>query len=508
VRERRGGVVSCVHDMDGTAADGGPSSGRPVSKSPASLSGAELQRARRLFLGLCAIYACALLALYALGLFGFLWKTVVVPSLFIVAYLAGRFRAFVRDWAVFLGAVALFDSCRGLIYGVIQKLELPVYMHYAIAAERALFGGTVPSVTLQRALFAEREIGTLEKSLVVVHASHFLMFLCFALLVWLVRTESFARFKLAMVIVMYAGITCYLIAPTVPPWMASNRFYVLPEITQMPRQIYNLSVPTLAHSFDTNPIAAMPSLHTAFPALLTLVCFHHFGRVGLAMLVYLALVMFGIVYMGEHYVVDVLGGFALAVVAYVIAYRWPALAPRLDAAGVRAADMASAPSAKLGRPLLGSAALLLLAQGAGFAGQAMQERDLPTAAFIARELDGRSPMANYYRALSAYYAGDHRQAQPLFARARFEVSDALKQQRAIALLGETAFRNGDHAVVTETLGTIPKLSPEQALMLAEARLERGQHEVGYQVLDFVSRSLPHDQDVQRRKAELERRFGR
>ena len=67
-------------------------------------------------------------------------KTAIIPSLFAIAYLAGRFRAFVRDWAVFIGAVVLFDDCRGLVYGLMQHFELPVHMGYVIDAEHALFG--------------------------------------------------------------------------------------------------------------------------------------------------------------------------------------------------------------------------------------------------------------------------------------------------------------------------------------------------------------------------------
>jgi membrane-associated phospholipid phosphatase len=445
--------------------------------------------------------------LYAFGLFGFLWKSVIIPSFFVVAYLAGRFRAFVRDWAIYLGAIALFDSCRGLIYGLVLELELPVYMGYAIDLERKLFGDELPSIALQRALFAEGEVGALEKALVAVHASHFLLFLGLGLLIWLLHTEAFARFKLAFVVVMYGGIVTYLLIPTVPPWMAANRFYVLPPIVQMTRKVYNLSVPNLAASFDINPIAAMPSLHAAFPALLTLVCFHHFGRRGAIMVAYLGAVVFGIVYMGEHYIVDVVAGFALALGAYLLAYRYAPLASRLDAAG-RAAAGAQLKTAQLRRPLALGALLVVAAQAAGFAGKSLQGREVPTEAFIARELAGKSPMADYYRALNAYYADDCRRAQPLFARAKLVVPNESKQLRAVQLEGECAFRNADYDRVVKTLGTQLKLTRDQALMVAEARLRLGQREVGFQVLDYVARSLPDDTALQARKAELERQFGR
>ena len=172
--------------------------------------GAAQRRARRVFLGVAGVYALGIAVLAALGLFGFVWKTVVVPALLIVAALLGRLRAFVRDWAVLLGAIILFDSMRGLIFALINRFELPVYMVYAIDWERALIGGETLPEALQRWLLVPGEIGLLAKFLVVVHLSHFVFFLFFGLLIWLVRGEQFGRFQLALVLLMYIGLAGYL----------------------------------------------------------------------------------------------------------------------------------------------------------------------------------------------------------------------------------------------------------------------------------------------------------
>jgi membrane-associated phospholipid phosphatase len=429
----------------------------------------DLHRGRVLFGGFVAIYASALAVLYALGLFGFVWKSLIIPSFFVIAHLAGRFRAFVRDWAVYLGAIVLFDSCRGLIYGFIRQWDLPVYMGYAIDAERMLFGDPIPSIALQQALFADGRIAALERLLVAVHASHFIMFLGFGLLVWLVRAREFPRLKFAFVLVMFVGIAGYLLVPTVPPWMAAERFHVLSGITHMSSEIYNVSLPRLTASFDLNQVAAMPSLHAAFPTLLALLGFRLFERWGFLLLAYFGVVTFGIVYMGEHYIVDVVAGMALAVLAYLAAYHYRPLASRLDREGHASADPAPAWSGALRQPLVVGALLLAVAGVFGFGAHVSQGPFLPDEAFIRRELDGKSPVASLYRALRAHAEGDHRRAQPLFEEAIREAPDEATQTRAMTLLGESAFHNRDYVLVVAMLGPQDELSPEMVGMLAVAR---------------------------------------
>ena len=479
-----------------SSTDGAPA--QPEIAEPATIAAAgaaaadgdpDTLRSTRLFVALVAIYALALALLYAFGLFGFFFKTVIVPSLFAVAYLTRRFASFVRDWSVFLGVTVLFDNVRGLVYGLLLQFQLPVHMGYAIAAESSLFGTPIPNVRLQRWLFTSGQIGPFEKLLVLVHASHFLLFLLVGLRIWQVRPRELLRFCWAMSLVMYGAIVGYLLVPTVPPWMASSRYHVLPEITQMPRQIYNLAVPSMSEAFDVNPIAAMPSLHAAFPAMLVLVCLRHFGRASWPVLLYALLAWFGIVYMGEHYVVDVLAGIALAGGAYLLCYRGGRLARWLGARGERALR-APAPS-ELRRPLLVTVLLLVLAQGASALASGIATRDLPTADFIRRELDGKSPMASYYRGLRAYYAGDCAQVETLMARAEREVPDAPKRTRSQLLRGECAYRTGDLAAALRRLRGQRELTPEQGLMLADAELRAGERKDGVQALARVL----HDPNV-------------
>ncbi|MGH2511882.1 MAG: phosphatase PAP2 family protein, partial [Candidatus Limnocylindrales bacterium] len=70
--------------------------------------------------------------------------------------------------------------------------------------------------------------------------------------------------------------------------------------------------------YDINPndVAAFPSLHAAYPTLAFLFARRAFGRIGWLMLGYAACVWFAVIYLGDHYLVDVLGGIGYALVAY------------------------------------------------------------------------------------------------------------------------------------------------------------------------------------------------
>lgn len=456
------------------------------------------RRARRVFLAAAGAYAVAVILLAAFGLFGFFWKTVVVPALFIVAALLGRLRVFVRDWAVFLAAIMLFDSLRGFIFALINRFELPVYMVYAIDWERALIGGVTLPEKLQQVFLDGGEPGLASKLMVVVHASHFLFFLFFGLLIWLVRAEAFGRFKLALTLLMYSGLAIYLAVPTVPPWMAANVFEVMPAIRHVTNEVYNLNVPKLQAAFHTNPIAAMPSLHSAFPALLAIIAVHHFKWRGWLMPAYTGLVFLAITALGEHYLVDVLAGVLLAAACYWAAYH--SSLPR----------WLSGMHAPLRTQLLIMVMLLLLAEAAGLWSRNYHRRYEPDVAFIERELEGRSPLADYYRGRRAYLEGDHEAAQAAMAAAVDVVSQPNHVRSAHQILGISASFNGDWPTAAEHLGgfPLPVLGPRAAIMLAQAQLEAGLRDAGFETLDEAARLFPAEPGVQYWKTQLEAEHAR
>jgi membrane-associated phospholipid phosphatase len=255
--------------------------------------------------------------------FLFLPKILMAGLILLAATLLGRIKPLIRDWFVFMAFVYLFDSLRGTIYILTCKWNLPAYALYVLNVERKLFGG-VPSVALQKALLRPDAAGSfswLEKGLTVCYGSHFIAFLFVGFLIWLSRPKAFSLYKTSFYWLIFLGILGYAVAPTVPPWMASEHFGLIPPLTRFNAILFNFAIPDLSNGFDTNPIAAMPSLHAAFPVLCSLLLWRLYRWKAAPFYLYTLAILFTIVYSGDHYVTDVLAGLVLAVLCYAVACR-------------------------------------------------------------------------------------------------------------------------------------------------------------------------------------------
>lgn len=270
-----------------------------------------------------AALSTALAFLLVFQRFLFLPKIVMVLLIMLAAWLLGKFGLFMKDWFVFIAFIYLFDSLRGIIYILTCKLSLPVHTLYVLKAEKALFGG-IPSVFLQNLLLRPDPAGNfswLEKTLTVFYGSHFIAFLLVGWIIWLYRRETHSLYTAAFYFLMSLGILFYAIAPTVPPWMASDHFGLIPPLTRFNTILFNFAIPDISGGFDTNPIAAMPSLHAAFPILCSFLLWDIYRWKAAAFHVYTLIILFTIVYTGDHYVMDVIAGLALAVACYWMARK-------------------------------------------------------------------------------------------------------------------------------------------------------------------------------------------
>jgi membrane-associated phospholipid phosphatase len=311
-----------------------PTSSPPVGVCP----GGRAQRSTGHLLQLLVVLCVgAYVALFWSGYRAFVWKTALVPAFAIYGCATPHRRAFLVEWAPFIAGTIAFDFLRGGIYSfLVQPGFVPVQMTYAIELEQRLFN--TPAAPLA---FQPFRTALLDRVALFFHGSHFLFFLLFGLVVWHGRHAHFAHYRRALLSVMVVGLLGYAVVPTAPPWMAAALPEpLLPPVPHLVTQLYNYAIPELAQGFDTNPVAAMPSLHAAFPTSCALIAWNAFGlRIGIVVTLYAIGAMTSAMYLGEHYAVDVVAGAALA-----------ALAVALTAASPPPAH--AAPGARLKKPVM------------------------------------------------------------------------------------------------------------------------------------------------------------
>lgn len=172
----------------------------------------------------------------------------------------------------------------------------------ALGIDRALGFGVTPSERLQDWFFSG-ELSTFDWFWLLVHMSWFFVPGAITGYVLIFRWPLFRSLVSVRLGVLYVAALCFLLLPTEPPWMTT-------DVTRL----LDLKAGTVLN-VDTNPVAALPSLHVALPAALAIWA-RAVGmrRWGLFFAVHTGLTAFDVVYLGEHMVVDVVAGIALAAV--------------------------------------------------------------------------------------------------------------------------------------------------------------------------------------------------
>ena len=177
------------------------------------------------------------------------------------------------------------------------------------AIERNIFG-ELPTVWLQDALYSGG-YNWFEHLTVYIHASWFIIPPAVTLLIAFRHRGQFVSYATAHALVMYLSVLCFMLMPMQPPWMADD------AVTR----VLTLRFGDEA-AIDGNLVAAMPSLHVALPLTIALWALGNgHQRLAAFMAAYSALIGFEVVFMGEHYVIDLAGALAVSLAAVGIG-RW------------------------------------------------------------------------------------------------------------------------------------------------------------------------------------------
>lgn len=384
---------------------------------------------------LASLFLALLALLFLLESLQPLTMPLLVLWIVLGAWSIGRLKLLIKDWLVFVPFLILLDLLRGTVYVLTCRLGLPVHVLYVLRIEKALFGG-VPSVALQNIFLRSDPQGPfswLEKILTVFYGSHYISFLFVGLFIWLYRPEALAKYRTSFYFLISLGVLIYALVPTAAPWTASNLFGLLPPLNRFSHVILESSAPVLTGGFDLNPVAAMPSLHAAFPILSSLLLWGLCRWKALPFCIYTLIILFAIVYTGDHYVTDVLAGLVLAAGCYLVAGRFGRVRNTAAREGPASGGNHDVSWVALKRPILAGAALFLAAGAAAFANKALiphginlHDLNVPKYAdFFSRE---ESYGATYPIQL---YLGNHALAwnDPDAALPRFERSLKLARSR-------------------------------------------------------------------------------
>ncbi|MET0789781.1 MAG: phosphatase PAP2 family protein [Cellulomonas sp.] len=265
----------------------------------------------------------------------------------------------IRDWLPFALVLLVYDLSRGAA----NLVGTPTLWQIQIDVERWLFFGTVPTVWLQEQL-KQSSPPWWEVVISTTYMSFFILPYVVAGVLWLRNREEWKAFARLFVALNFTALVIYVVLPASPPWAAARcragdieggpsdapcmfrRPISVPDggilgamHTAQPganpvveristRGWAKLNLETATALIDkgqasVNMVAAIPSLHAALSAAIAVFLWRRVHRRWRPVLVaYVWIMCFSLVYSAEHYVIDILLGWALAAIVMVAINRF------------------------------------------------------------------------------------------------------------------------------------------------------------------------------------------
>ncbi len=255
----------------------------------------------------------------------------VLVSVTLLLVLAHLGRPWYRWWRLALD-LTLY-SLMWLAYeetrGAADRLGMPIQVESVRNIDRVLFLGVDPPVWLQQRFYSPDVVRWYDVVASVVYYTHFVVPVAVVVLLWIADRRGWIRLMCRFATILAVACISFIVLPTAPPWMAAGgdrqlRFDALEPLARPAgRGWRHLGLDAFFHAWETgrdwvNRVAAMPSLHAGFSLMVVLVFWPQLRRPSwrALALVYPLVMGVALVYLAEHYVIDIVAGWALVVASF------------------------------------------------------------------------------------------------------------------------------------------------------------------------------------------------
>lgn len=219
------------------------------------------------------------------------------------------------DWLPFTAVLILYDYSRGLA----SRIGMPLHMRDIAWVDEHLFG-VIPTVWLQDHFMHPGDPRWWDAVATFVYSTHFFATPVVAAVLWIRNRQLWVAFVTRIIALSLAGLVTYILFPAAPPWYAAREAAIDPVIRGSSRGWLELGINHAGNLLQqgqlaSNPVAAMPSLHTGFALIIALFVVRRFhSPLRWVLLAYPMLMAISLVYLGEHYVIDLVAGVLYALV--------------------------------------------------------------------------------------------------------------------------------------------------------------------------------------------------
>lgn len=260
------------------------------------------------FFTLLGVYAVTLVIWYAYNgvLFQFslgLWAIGLIP----VTFVLGRSTQFVRELTPFLVLLLSYEA----LQGVAGSLAVTPVIH--ATATTTGFLQAVQSAFLSP---------DLTDVMTFLYGLHFPMIMIASVLLWYSSRILYKGYVYSLVACSYISLLFYMIAPSAPPWYNGVVTNLLANTSsQVGSSGIVGEMAKIGTLIESDKLAAFPSLHAAYAVLFGYFTAKLNKLYALVSVPVVAGILFSTIYLGQHYVIDLVGGIIVAAASVFLTAR-------------------------------------------------------------------------------------------------------------------------------------------------------------------------------------------
>lgn len=226
-----------------------------------------------------------------------------------VLTLLGSSKGLARSWLPFVSILLSYEALAGIV-GSYASSKV-VFSIYPI--DRLLWGFNVTG-WIQSTFYST----TVTQIASFFYTLHFPLVVITSGTLWYFNRKLFGRYTTAMIITSYAALATFILMPTAPPWyqdVAAN-LYQSTGASVLPN-----ALSTSISMIESDQFAAFPSLHTAYAVIFSFFMIKLDRRLAFVALPVTGGILFSTLYLGQHYLIDLIAGAAYALIPCLLVGR-------------------------------------------------------------------------------------------------------------------------------------------------------------------------------------------
>ena len=250
-------------------------------------------------------------------LFQFTYGILALVVLPVVLYILHKTRKtdqqlFLKQWVPFIVILLSYEALQGTTGSTISLKN--IVNLYPIDK---MFWSINVTGTVQRMFYSQ----AMTDVMLVFYSLHFYLVILASVVLWLFRRTLFTRYVIAITITSYVSLMIFAIYPTAPPWFSnvalnlasasSNSVHAAPPILSQ--------IASLSNLIEADKFAAFPSLHAAYVTLFAAYMVKFRKKLIVLMIPLEFGVLFATLYLGQHYLIDLVAGVSLALTSVYLA---------------------------------------------------------------------------------------------------------------------------------------------------------------------------------------------